>query len=154
MFLDYVRSVLVDKLAGLDEPALRRSRLPSGWSPSALVRHLTFVERRWLEWGPRTATPPDPWGGVRDGAPPATLERVLFHLAQEYARRAGPLDVVRELIDGRVGEWDDPQPTTPTVLLHTAMLCGMGLSQSWPRSPRISTELPPRPVIAALPESL
>jgi len=32
------------------------------------------------------------------------LERVLFHLLQEYARHAGHLDVVRELIDGKVGE--------------------------------------------------
>ena len=39
-----------------------------------------------------------------DGAAPATLERVLLHLLQEYARHAGQLDVVRELIDGRVGE--------------------------------------------------
>jgi hypothetical protein len=38
------------------------------------------------------------------GAPPATLERVLFHLLQEYARHAGHLDIVRELIDGRTGE--------------------------------------------------
>jgi uncharacterized damage-inducible protein DinB len=38
------------------------------------------------------------------GAPPATLERVLFHLVQEYARHAGHLDVVRELLDGRTGE--------------------------------------------------
>lgn len=34
-----------------------------------------------------------------DGAPPATLERVLLHLLQEYARHAGHLDVVRELTD-------------------------------------------------------
>ncbi len=39
----------------------------------------------------------------RDG-PPATLERVLLHLLQEYARHAGHLDVVRELLDGRTGE--------------------------------------------------
>jgi uncharacterized damage-inducible protein DinB len=39
-----------------------------------------------------------------NGAPPATLERVLFHLVQEYARHAGHLDVVRELLDGRTGE--------------------------------------------------
>jgi hypothetical protein len=39
-----------------------------------------------------------------DGEPPATLERVLFHLVQEYARHAGHLDVVRELLDGSVGE--------------------------------------------------
>ena len=38
------------------------------------------------------------------GAPPATLERVLLHLLQEYARHVGHLDIVRELADGRTGE--------------------------------------------------
>jgi uncharacterized damage-inducible protein DinB len=39
-----------------------------------------------------------------DGAEPATLERVLLHLLQEYARHVGHLDIVRELADGTVGE--------------------------------------------------
>ena len=39
-----------------------------------------------------------------DGAPPATLERVLLHLLQEYARHVGHLDAVPELVDGTVGE--------------------------------------------------
>jgi hypothetical protein len=39
-----------------------------------------------------------------DGAPPATLERVLFHLLQEYARHAGHLDIVAELATGSTGE--------------------------------------------------
>jgi hypothetical protein len=39
-----------------------------------------------------------------DGAEPAPLERVLFHLLQEYARHAGHIDIVREMVDGRVGE--------------------------------------------------
>ena len=38
------------------------------------------------------------------GAEPATLERVLLHLLQEYARHLGHLDVVVELITGRTGE--------------------------------------------------
>ena len=38
------------------------------------------------------------------GAEPATLERVLFHLVQEYARHLGQLDVVVELATGTVGE--------------------------------------------------
>jgi Protein of unknown function (DUF664) len=29
---------------------------------------------------------------------------VLLHLVQEYARHAGHLDIVRELLDGRTGE--------------------------------------------------
>ena len=28
---------------------LRRSRLPSGWTPLELLKHLTYVEMRWLE---------------------------------------------------------------------------------------------------------
>ncbi len=39
-----------------------------------------------------------------EGADPASLERVLLHLLQEYARHAGHLDVVRELLDGDTGE--------------------------------------------------
>ncbi len=39
-----------------------------------------------------------------ESADPPTLERVLFHLLQEYARHVGHLDVARELIDGKVGE--------------------------------------------------
>ncbi len=51
MYLDYFRSVLVEKLQGLVEENLRGSRLPSGWTPLQLVKHLTYVERRWLVWG-------------------------------------------------------------------------------------------------------
>jgi uncharacterized damage-inducible protein DinB len=148
-YLDYFRSVLVAKLDGLTEEELRGSRLPSGWTPLELVKHLTFVELRWLVWGFEGQDVPDPWGDNRDdrwyvgpeeslaglldafaaqaattrrvveshdlsdvgrpgerwdGDVPATLERVLFHLLQEYARHVGHLDVVRELVDGVTGE--------------------------------------------------
>ena len=148
-YLDYFRSVVLDKLGGLSEADLRSSRLPSGWTPLELLKHLTYVERRWLVWGFLGQDVADPWGdsendrwsvgadetlvglnegltnqaavtrsvveahdlsevgepGERwDGAPPATLERILLHLVQEYARHTGHLDIVRELIDGRVGE--------------------------------------------------
>ncbi|WP_375477955.1 DUF664 domain-containing protein [uncultured Jatrophihabitans sp.] len=39
-----------------------------------------------------------------DGAPPPTLERILLHLLQEYARHLGHLDVVSELAGGDTGE--------------------------------------------------
>jgi len=35
---------------------------------------------------------------------PPTLERILFHLVQKYARHASHLDIARELIDGRAGD--------------------------------------------------
>ncbi|MFC7622790.1 DUF664 domain-containing protein [Microlunatus sp. GCM10028923] len=46
----------------------------------------------------------EPSARGRDGDEPPTLAWVLFHLLQEYARHAGQLDVVRELIDDATGE--------------------------------------------------
>jgi hypothetical protein len=148
-YLDYFRSVIVDKVQGLPEAELRSSRLSSGWTPLGLIKHLTYVEIRWLVWGFAGQPIEDPWADSRDGrwftsdeehprdlidslhrqatqtrgiveahqltdrgqpgprwpdAEPATLERVLLHLTQEYARHVGHLDIVRELIDGQTGE--------------------------------------------------
>lgn len=148
-YLDYFRSQLVTRLTGMPAGELRRSRLPSGWTPLELLRHLAFVELRWLEWGFEGHDVGDPWGDQRDGrwhagpdatldtliaqlneraartraivtahgldeigqpgerwdgAAPASLERVLFHLLQEYARHVGQLDIVSELAGGPTGE--------------------------------------------------
>jgi uncharacterized damage-inducible protein DinB len=148
-YLDYFRSRLISKLQTLPEAELRRSRLPSGWTPLELAKHLRYVELRWLEWGFEGRDVGDPWAdregdrwrvgpdetlasllagldeqaarshaiieshdldaigkpGERwDGADPATLERVLFHLLQEYARHVGHLDIVTELATGSSGE--------------------------------------------------
>ncbi len=134
---------------GVPASALRESHLPSGWTPLQLLKHLTFVELRWLVWGFEGHEVANPWGDLAvdrwhvpadesleqlatalrsqgehsrkvivtndlahvgrpgprwDGADPPTLERILFHLLQEYARHVGHLDIVVELIDGSVGE--------------------------------------------------
>ena len=148
-YLDYFRSVLLHKLDGLSESELRSSRLPSGWTPIELLKHLTYVELRWLEWGFEGRDVGDPWGDNRDkrwyvapeetladlvaalhsqaarsravveahdltdvgkpgerwdGDAPARLDRILFHLVQEYARHVGHLDIVSELAGGQTGE--------------------------------------------------
>jgi uncharacterized damage-inducible protein DinB len=148
-YLDYFRSRVLAKVTSLPEAERHRSRLPSGWTPLELLRHLRYVELRWLEWGFEGRDIGDPWADSRDGrwhvdpgdsleqlaaeltaqgrrsrtvieshdlaeigqpgerwdgAGPATLERVLFHLLQEYARHLGQLDVVTELAGGEVGE--------------------------------------------------
>jgi uncharacterized damage-inducible protein DinB len=148
-YLDYFRDRLVSKLESLPEDELRRSRLPSGWAPIELLKHLRYVELRWLEWGFEGRNVGDPWADRRgdrwyvgpdetlaglaaalaaqagrtraivtshdladlgqpgerwDGADPASLERVLFHLLQEYARHTGHLDIVTELATGQTGE--------------------------------------------------
>ncbi|HEV3186756.1 MAG TPA: DUF664 domain-containing protein [Acidimicrobiales bacterium] len=148
-YLDYFRSRVIGRIEELPESELRRSRLPSSWTPLELVKHLTFVEMRWLEWGFKGLDVANPWGDRRgdrwfvaeretredllvaldeqgrrtrrviestdlddigtpgprweESAPP-TLERVLFHLVQEYARHLGHLDVVVELAGGSIGE--------------------------------------------------
>jgi hypothetical protein len=43
-------------------------------------------------------------GRFEHGSAPPTLLAILLHVLQEYARHAGHLDVVRELVDGRTGE--------------------------------------------------
>ena len=149
-YLDYFRSSLVTRLEALPAAELRASRLPSGWVPIELLKHLAYVEMRWLEWGfEGRRDVGDPWGDQRDGrwhvapdetlesltaalraqaertgaiveshdlaetgqpgprwdgADPATLERILFHVLQEYARHVGHLDIVSELADGPTGE--------------------------------------------------
>ena len=148
-YLDYFRDTLLAKVSALPERELRRSRLPSGWTPLELVKHLRFVELRWLEWGFEGRDVAEPWGdssgdrwhvapgetrddllaalraqgaqtaavvgrhdlaetgapGPRwEGAEPPPLERVLFHLVQEYARHVGHLDIVAELAGGPAGE--------------------------------------------------
>jgi uncharacterized damage-inducible protein DinB len=148
-YLGYFRDRLAARLRELPDGELRRSRLPSGWTPVELLKHLTYVELRWLEWGFEGRHVTDPWGDRRDdrwyvaadetldellaqlaeqaersraiieshglddvgkpgerwdGEPPATLERVLFHLMQEYARHVGHLDIVCELAGAPTGE--------------------------------------------------
>jgi uncharacterized damage-inducible protein DinB len=148
-YLEYFRSRLAAKLESLPAAELARSRLPSGWTPLELAKHLRYVELRWLEWGFEGQDVGDPWAdradgrwhvgpgetlssvlsglqdqagrtrviveshdldqvgqpGERwDGAEPATLERILFHLLQEYARHLGHLDVAVELATGQSAE--------------------------------------------------
>lgn len=148
-YLDFFRSRLAAKLASLPPAELTRSRLPSGWTPLELAKHLRYVELRWLEWGFEGRAFDNPWADHQDGrwhvgpgetretllagldeqaartraiveshdldetgkpgdrwgdADPATLERVLFHLVQEYARHVGHLDIVTELAADQTGE--------------------------------------------------
>lgn len=149
-YLDYFRSGVIARVEGLTQLEARSSRLPSGWTPRELLRHLRFVEMRWLEWGFEGQAVEIPWGDNREGrwyvgeeetrealigelraqgfrtrkivrghaldtvAQPGprfeggvevpTLERILFHLFQEYARHLGHLDIVAELAGAPTGE--------------------------------------------------
>ncbi|MEU7909071.1 DUF664 domain-containing protein [Actinoplanes sp. NPDC049118] len=148
-YLDFFRDSVLSKVSALAADELRRSRLPSGWTPLELLKHLRYVELRWIEWGFEGRDVGEPWGDRRgdrwyvapeetrddllaalraqgdhtrdailgseltavgapgprwEGAQPPPLERVLFHLLQEYARHLGHLDIVAELAGGPTGE--------------------------------------------------
>lgn len=48
----------MSKLEAMPGGELRRSRLPSGWTPIELLKHVAHDELRWLEWrfeGPSSA---------------------------------------------------------------------------------------------------
>ncbi|MFJ6950686.1 mycothiol transferase [Micromonospora aurantiaca (nom. illeg.)] len=65
-YLDYFRDTVVAKVLALSEDDVRRSALPSGWTPLELVKHLRYVELRWIEWGFQGREVGDPWGDRRD----------------------------------------------------------------------------------------
>jgi hypothetical protein len=148
-YLAYFRDGVGRRVEAMSEDEARRSRVPSGWTPVELVRHLEHMERRWFVWGFEGVAVEDPFGDEVDGRwvvpdgtsvpevlaswrrqaalsdavvrrhdldevgrpserwggnPPATLERVLLHVLQEYARHLGHLDIVAELGGGVTGE--------------------------------------------------
>jgi len=89
-YLDYFRGTIIAKTEGLSEDERRSSRLPSGWTPLELLKHLTFVELRWLEWGFEGRRVEDPWGDRRNGrwwvAPEETVEELIAALRAQAAR--------------------------------------------------------------------
>jgi hypothetical protein len=52
-----------------------------------------------------------------DWTPPPNLRRVVVDLVEEYSRHVGHADLIRESIDGRVGE-DSPREQELSSLLH------------------------------------
>lgn len=80
-------------------------RVPPGTTPTTLLEGLEAqgaVSRRVTSAHDlaEVGAPSPRW----EGSPPPTLERVLLHLVQEYARHLGHLDVVVELAGGGTGE--------------------------------------------------
>ncbi|MFD1052538.1 DUF664 domain-containing protein, partial [Kibdelosporangium lantanae] len=61
-YLDYYRDGVVRKFAGLADVDARRSFVPSGWTPLSLLKHLAYMERRWLRWGFAGEQVTNPWG--------------------------------------------------------------------------------------------
>ncbi|MEV0845213.1 DinB family protein [Streptomyces sp. NPDC049954] len=129
-YLDYYRSTVLGKLDGLSEAELRGSRLPSGWTPLELLKHLAHVERRWLRWG-FLAEPMDERTAWGDDAPetgrwqvPAeeSVADVRELFAEESARSREIVAAASSLQQrARTGGRFQPPATPPTlswILFH------------------------------------
>jgi uncharacterized protein DUF664 len=126
--LDHYRSVIDRKLDGLSDAQLRTSRVPSGWSPLGLLKHLVYMERRWTVWGFLAEPVDDPWGDAdpdHDGpwvvAPDETAADLVAAMHAGGARTreiaAGrPLSAVAA-VGGRFAEGAE-LPTLGWVLHH------------------------------------
>jgi hypothetical protein len=125
-YLDYYRSVVARKVDGLSDAELRSTRLPSGWTPLELVKHLVYMERRWLQWGFAGVPVEEPWGdrGPDDRWAVAADESLADLLADLHAggRRTRQIVEAASLPDlaatgGRFGG-DEPPRTLAWILFH------------------------------------
>lgn len=123
-YLDFYRSVVTAKVSGLSEAQLRSSRVPSGWTPTGLINHLGFMERRWLQWGFMGEAVPEPWGdrdgeGWTDGGAsmPVLLERLAEVGDRTRAIVSGHDLRDRARIGGRFASVDEA-PQLHWILLH------------------------------------
>jgi hypothetical protein len=125
-YLDYYRKAVLRKLDGMSEQALRESRLPSGWTPLGLLRHLTYMERRWFCWGFLAEPVAEPWGGGPPGsdwqAPATTSTAELIAAFRSQAARSREIVAAAELptvsnVGGRFSEFGD-RPTLIWILFH------------------------------------
>lgn len=124
-YLDWYREALMRKIAGLSDEQLRTPVQPMGWSPLGLVKHLGWVERRWMRWGfAAEDVPPRLPGGDQAEWTIAADEptgSVLSAYADEVGRSRA-LVAAAELTDrARVGgRFDHPEraPSLVRILFH------------------------------------
>ena len=127
-YLDYYRSVITRKIEGLAGSDFSRSRVPSGWTPLELVKHLTYMEERWLRWGFMAEQIQSPYGDEDEAgrwqvAPEETAAELIgaLHAVGERTRR---IVSQAELTDiaargGRFSEGDSgPRPTLGWILMY------------------------------------
>lgn len=123
-YLDFYRATVLRKLEGLTDEQLRTSRVPSGWSPLGLVKHLAHVELRWMRWGFTGEEIAQPWGDpdveraefVVDAD---TAEDVRAFYLEQCARSREITAAAR--LDDRMARWRVatlPTPTLAWILFH------------------------------------
>src|SRR6476646_9092571 len=128
-FLDFQRETVLGKTEGLTAEQMAQALPPSSMTLGGLLNHLALVEDSWFRV--RFAGLPDDelWAGIDWDADPDyefrtaadvspdqlsavarrngehfDLRWMLLHMIEETARHAGHADLLREAIDGAVGE--------------------------------------------------
>jgi uncharacterized damage-inducible protein DinB len=99
-YLDWYRDALMRKLAGLTDAQLRTPVEPLGWSPLGLVKHLGWVERRWMRWGfAAEDVPAYPPGGDRAewGVPAGEPTQSVMAAYREEVERSRSLAATADL---------------------------------------------------------
>ena len=96
-------SWMVRRFAGLATDVIEEPPVAS--ADGALIAAVTRYRATWDETDALVAVASGPEARCAgdDTQPPVTLRWVLAHLLEETARHAGHADILRELIDGRVG---------------------------------------------------
>jgi uncharacterized damage-inducible protein DinB len=125
-YLDFYRSVVAAKLDGLTDEQLDRPQFVSTWTPRQLIKHLVYMERRWLRWGFMAEQIPDPAGDCDAGdhwqTGPADSREALVAALAEGGSRTRSIAEYAELTDrGAVGgrfTGEGPPPTLLWILLH------------------------------------
>ena len=127
-FLTAQRQAVLAIVDGLDEDALRRTVLPSGWTPLGLIEHLGHAERFWFQRILTGQVSELPWpasSGDEDEDAPFTTEHpadaVLAFYRDQCARSDAALAAAR--LDGaphsEIPSWMPPDThNVRTVLLH------------------------------------
>jgi truncated hemoglobin YjbI len=132
-FLDHYRTLLLDKVRGLDEEQLRWPASPTGTSLLSIVKRLTYVERWWFAavFGGEEVEFPwsrdDPDADRRVESWETAAEIIALYRAE--ARRSRTITASAKLDDvARGAGGDGHRPTLRWVLLHmleqTARHCG------------------------------
>jgi hypothetical protein len=124
-YLDFFRTTVEEKVRGIRPSDQARSILPTGWTPLELVKHLTFMERRWLVWGFLGEQLQDPYGdddpSGRWRVGPEETADTLLEALRAGGRRTREV-VSRALLSDRArlgGRFTDaPPPALERILLH------------------------------------
>jgi uncharacterized damage-inducible protein DinB len=122
-YLDFYRETVIGKVTSLSDTETRTSRLPSGWSPAELLRHLAFMERRWFVWGFLGEAVDEPWGDALDErwhVPAGVTTQATVSMLRDVGRRTSAVLAEHSLEERGVpgGRFDDEPPTLAWICFH------------------------------------